>query len=63
MKTPAQLNAEIRRVQNRMAALILNQKPPGRHVGYVDAPGGVEVPVFRKIWRDNNKYDSKGNRR
>lgn len=57
------VNQEIHRVQAEMAARILNLKPPGRFVGYQDAPGGRQVPVFRKVWRDNNRYDSRGNRR
>ena len=50
------VQAEIRRVQAAMAAKLLNLRDPGKFTGVVDAPGGMQVRVFRKVWRDNNRY-------
>lgn len=49
------VKAQVTRMQNAMAAKILGWKAPGELVGYQEAPGG-QVPVFRKRWRDNNRY-------
>jgi hypothetical protein len=61
--TDKEIKREVRRAQNQMAATIMGLKPPGRLAGYQTAPDGSDVPVFRKVWRDNNKYDARGNRR
>lgn len=54
------INKEIRKVQTRMAATILGVRPPGRLDRYELDKLDREYPVYRKVWKDNNRYDARG---